>query len=39
MTTTTLPAEIESPLVEEARRRRTTPELLAMQEFNRKAKR
>ena len=30
MTTTTLPSEIESPLVEEARRRGTTPELLAI---------
>ena len=30
MTTTTLPAEIESPLVEEARRRGTTSGLLAI---------
>ena len=29
MATTTLPSEIESPLVEEARRQGTTPELLA----------
>jgi hypothetical protein len=30
MTTITLPAEIEGPLAEEARRRGTTPELLAL---------
>jgi len=30
MTTITLPAEIEAPLVQEARRRGTTPELLAL---------
>jgi hypothetical protein len=30
MTTITLPAEIEGPLAEEARRRGTTPELLAI---------
>jgi len=30
MTTITLPAEIEGPLVEEARRRGTTPERLAL---------
>lgn len=30
MTTITLPADIEGPLAEEARRRGTTPELLAL---------
>ena len=30
MTTITLPAEIEGPLAEEARRRGTTPEILAL---------